>query len=125
MDDPLLKRDLVVGIVGPCSSGKTTLAKRLRADGYVVREIRQEHSAVPDMWKRITNPDVLIYLDVSMAVGAEREGLREPSSWWPSERVTRLAHARQHCDLYIDTTFLSPKQIYSRAVTFLARQIEG
>ena len=41
---------LLIGIVGPCSSGKSTLAKRLRVLGYEVREIRQEHSGEPTMW---------------------------------------------------------------------------
>jgi hypothetical protein len=103
-----------IGIVGPCSAGKSTLGRRLRADGYEVREIAQEHSGVPDMWRRIGAPDVLIYLDVSMEVGAQREGLAAPSSWWPSERTTRLAHARRHCDLYIDTTTLVPEEVYAR-----------
>jgi hypothetical protein len=109
----------VVGIVGPCSSGKSTLARHLRGDGYLVKEIRQEHSTVPDMWRRLTNPTVLIYLDVSMDVAAVREGLSRPSSWWVDERVRRLAHAREHCDLYIDTSSLTVDQVYARARTFL------
>lgn len=111
---------MIVGIVGPCSSGKSTLARRLRSDGYVVREIRQEHSAVPDMWRRMTNPDVLVYLDVTMASAATREGLDAPSSWWVDERTVRLVHARAHCDLYIDTTELSPDEVYERATEYLA-----
>jgi hypothetical protein len=109
----------LVGIVGPCSSGKSTLARRLRADGYEVKEIRQEHSGVPDMWRRLTNPTVLIYLDVSLDVAAARERLARPSSWWVDERVLRLAHAREHCDLYIDTSSLTPDQVYVQARTFL------
>ncbi len=105
---------LLVGIVGPCSAGKSTLGVRLRGDGYRVSEIAQEHSAVPDMWQRMTNPDVLVYLDVSMEVAARREGLSRPSSWWPAEREVRLAHARAHCDLYVDTTPLTPDDVYER-----------
>ncbi|MBN1486515.1 MAG: hypothetical protein JW981_02660, partial [Anaerolineae bacterium] len=56
----------LIGIVGPCSAGKSSLARELRHRGYRVKEIRQEHSAVPSMWQRITNPDILLYLDVSM-----------------------------------------------------------
>lgn len=110
---------MIVGVLGPCSSGKSTLAKRLREDGYVVREIRQEHSAVPEMWRLITNPDVLIYLDVTVECAAVREGLDTPSSWWLDERVVRLAHAREHCDLYIDTTTLSPDEVHEKAARFL------
>ena len=72
----------VIGIVGPCSSGKSTLARYCRGAGYAVKEILQEHSAAPAMWQQITNPDILIYLDVSVEVAARREGLTVPSSWW-------------------------------------------
>jgi len=84
-----------------------------------VKEIRQEHSAAPDMWRRITDPDVLIYLDVSLNVGAQREGLDRPSSWWQEEREVRLAHARDHCDLYIDTSKLSVDEVVDTALRFI------
>jgi len=109
----------LIGVVGPCSAGKSVLARRLRARGYRVKEIRQEHSYVPDMWQRITNPALLIYLDVSMEEGARREGLAKPSSWWVEEREFRLAHARRHCDLYVDTTALTPDEVLEQVVVFL------
>jgi len=109
----------LIGIVGPCSSGKSTLVSALREKGYCVKEICQEHSAVPTMWQRLTNPDVLIYLDVDPEVACIREGLPKPSSWWEEERNFRLAHARQHCDLYIDTTYLTPAEVLARAEHFL------
>lgn len=109
----------LIGIVGPCSAGKSVLARQLRAGGYQVREIRQEHSVTPTMWLLITHPDVLLYLDVSMEVAARREGLAEPSSWWREEREFRLAHARQHCDFYLDTSDLSPEAIFSQVNAFL------
>ena len=84
-----------------------------------MKEIRQEHSAAPDMWRRITDPDVLIYLDVSLNVGAQREGLDRPSSWWQEEREVRLAHARDHCDLYIDTSKLSVDEVVDTALRFI------
>jgi len=109
-----------IGIVGPCSSGKSTLARALRALGYRVKEIMQEHCAAPMMWRRISNPDVLIYLDVSMDVAAQREGLEQPSSWWVEEREVRLAHARAHCDLYVDTTILTPEEVLAHVEHFLS-----
>jgi len=111
-----------IGIVGPCSSGKSTLARALRAQGYRVKEIMQEHCAAPAMWQRISNPDVLVYLDVSMDVAAQREGLEQPSSWWIEEREVRLAHARAHCDLYIDTSALTPEEVLTEALQFLNSQ---
>jgi chloramphenicol 3-O-phosphotransferase len=109
----------LIGIVGPCSSGKSTLARALRALGYRVKEIMQEHCAAPMMWHHITNPDVLIYLDVSLDVAAQREGLEQPSSWWIEEREVRLAHARAHCDLYIDTSALTPEDILMQTLDYL------
>lgn len=74
---------------------------------------------MPSMWQRITNPDILLYLDVSMAVAARREGLNKPSSWWVEEREVRLVHARQHCDLYVDTSDLTPEEILTQVIYFL------
>jgi chloramphenicol 3-O-phosphotransferase len=108
-----------IGIVGPCSSGKSTLARALRVLGYHVKEIMQEHCAAPAMWRRITNPDVLIYLDVSMDVAAQREKLTQPSSWWIEEREVRLAHARANCDFYVDTTILTPEEVLAQVVIYL------
>ena len=109
----------LVGIVGPCSAGKSTLARVLREHGYTVKEIRQEHSVAPRMWKQITNPDILIYLDVRMDVAAQREGLDKPSSWWKEEREVRLAHAREHCDIYVDSSDLAPEQIVAQVLAAL------
>ncbi len=109
----------LIGIVGPCSAGKSVLARHLRAQGYAVREIRQEHSVTPTMWQRVTHPEILIYLDVSMEVAVQREGLAEPSSWWVEEREFRLAHARAHCDFYLDTSTLTPQAVLMQVCDFL------
>ena len=116
--------ECLVGIVGPCSSGKTELARRLRHAGYRVKEIRQEHSGVPTLWRRFNPPDVLIYLDVNQQVAARREGLAKPSSWWREEREVRLAHARRHCDLYIDTSEMTPAEVFAEAAGYLA-EVQG
>jgi len=110
---------LVVGVVGPCSAGKSSLSRRLRAAGYTVKEIRQEHSVTPTMWQRFTNPDVLVYLDVSLEEAAQREGLSAPSSWWVDEREVRLAHARANADIYVDTTSLAPDEVAAQVLGFL------
>ena len=67
----------VIGVVGPCAAGKSTLVAELRSRGFQVRHIAQEHSHVQDMWKRISNPDFLIYLDVSYEISTARTD----SSW--------------------------------------------
>ena len=63
---------LRVAVVGPCASGKSTLTAALRAAGYEARMPAQEHSYVPDMWRRLVDPDVLIYLDISYEALRER-----------------------------------------------------
>ena len=110
---------MLVGIVGPCSAGKSTLAHALRDLGYHVKEIMQEHCSAPDMWLRLSKPDVLVYLDVSEQVAAQREGHTKPSSWWKDERQVRLAHARANCNLYVDTTTLTPLQVLTKVKTHL------
>ncbi len=112
----------LIAIVGPCSAGKSELAHRLRAVGYRVKEVRQEHSGVPTLWRRFSSPDCLIYLDVDPQIAAQREGLEKPSSWWAEEREVRLVHAREHADLYIDTSALTLEEIFELALEFLATE---
>ncbi len=119
------REDPLVGVVGPCSSGKSELARRLRHAGYRIKELRQEHSSVPTLWQHFNKPDVLIYLDVDQEVAAQREGLAKPSAWWDEEREVRLAHARQHCDLYIDTSALTPQTVFVEAQRYLERWLDG
>ncbi|MEA3309111.1 MAG: hypothetical protein U9Q70_06335 [Chloroflexota bacterium] len=109
----------LISIVGPCSAGKSELARRLRAVGYRVKEVRQEHSGVPTLWRQFSPPDCLIYLDVDPQVAAQREGLERPSSWWAEEREVRLVHAREHADLYINTSVLMLEEIFEQALGFL------
>jgi GTPase SAR1 family protein len=111
--------NLKIGIVGPCSAGKSTLVKGLKQRGYSdTRPIAQEHSYVPYMWQRITNPDVLIYLDVSYDNAQKRRWL----NWTPgeySEQLHRLQHARQHAHLYVDTNPLSVGEVLEVVLRFL------
>ena len=102
--------DVVLGIVGPCASGKTTLVASLRALSFKVRHIAQEHSYVQDMWKKIGNPDLLIYLDVSSEESSRRTGISWTSDLF-EKQVKRLEHALEHADLYINTDDLTPLQV--------------
>lgn len=109
---------LRIGIVGPCGSGKSTLIAALEARGYTCRHIAQEHSYVKDMWKRISNPDVLIFLEASFPVSTARRKL----NWNESdhaEQLRRLAHAREHADLIVETDTLTPDEVASRVLEFL------
>lgn len=108
----------LIGIVGPCGSGKSTLLAGLEKLGYRCRHIAQEHSYVKHMWRAITNPDMLIYLECSF----ENSTTRRKLNWLPADheqQIHRLSHARDHADLIIDTNELSSDEVLRRAVNFL------
>jgi cytidylate kinase len=112
------ERPIKIGIVGPCAAGKSTLAAGLQAHGYNARNIVQEHSYVPTMWQRITNPDMLIYLDVSYENAQRRRWM----NWTPAEyaeQLHRLRHARQHAHIVIDTNPLSIAEVLQTALELL------
>jgi hypothetical protein len=70
------------------------------------------------MWKRITNPDVLIYLHVSYSLTLERRRI----DWTESEyrvQLDRLENARQAADLFIDTDYLTPEEVLATVIDFL------
>lgn len=119
-DKPDSQKQLLIGLVGVCASGKSTLLKGLEARGYRVRHIAQEHSYVKDMWKRITNPDILIFLDVSYPLTLQRRKLDWTEANW-AEQQRRLAHAREHADLYINTDNLSAEQVLETAIAFIEK----
>lgn len=113
------ERPLKVGVVGPSAAGKSTLVTALREVGYNARHIAQEHSYVADMWRRISNPDVLIYLHVSYEVSRAR---RPGVEWGPDRHAAesdRLGHAREHADLTIDTDPLTAAEVRERVFAFL------
>ena len=108
----------LLGVVGPCASGKTTLIARLKLAGIEARHIAQEHSYVADMWQRISNPIWLVYLDVSYPVTLARRKL-DWSEADLQEQQYRLRHARQHADLYIHTDTYTPEEVYNQVIHFL------
>lgn len=114
---------LRVAVVGPCVSGKSEVVAALRAAGYDARHVVQEHSYAPQMWQLISQPDVLIYLDVDYPAARAR---RPYITWGPErlqEQAGRLAHARDHCDLYIDTSPLSVEEVRDRVFSFLKEDV--
>ena len=114
---PLTKGPLV-GVVGPCGAGKSTLVKALRQRGVRAREVAQEHSYVPAMWQRITRPDVLIYLEVSREEAERRLQRPLPAGWW-EEILQRLSHARSHADLTVTTDGRTPEEVLEKVLSFL------
>jgi hypothetical protein len=113
-----MKPKPVVGLVGPCKSGKTVLKRGLTSYGYPVKHIAQEHSYVQEMWRKIASPDILIYLKASYETTLARSTL----VWTRSEyeiQLDRLAHARKHADLVIQTDYRTPEEILALALDFL------
>ncbi|MGH2538474.1 MAG: hypothetical protein ACRDHL_13870 [Candidatus Promineifilaceae bacterium] len=113
-------RPLRVALVGPSAAGKSTLAAALVQAGFMVRHVAQEHSYAPAMWQQVSRPDVLLYLDAELSALQAR---RPSVSFGPAELAEerrRLAHARAHCDLYLDTTGLAAEEVQRRALAFLA-----
>jgi len=103
--NPLIDPSPLVGIVGPCGAGKTTLAFGLSRNGFRARAIAQEHSFVKDMWQRMTNPAILVFLQVSCSVAADRRQMKWTEIEW-LEQQRRLTHARTHADYYLETVSL-------------------
>jgi GTPase SAR1 family protein len=109
---------LRVAVVGPGASGKSTLTAALRAAGYEARQPAQEHSYVPDMWLRLVDPDVLIYLDISYeALLARRPHFGERE--YLEREKARLAHARVHADLVVDTSELAAEVVAAQVMSLL------
>lgn len=120
-----MKKDdsqLLIGVVGPCGSGKSTLIAGLEKHGYHCRHIAQEHSYVKHMWQAITNPDILIFLQCSF----ENSTTRRKLNWVIAdyeEQLRRLAHAREHAHLIIDTDSLNVDGVLTQSLNFLKEKL--
>lgn len=117
MDEPPSKSPLI-GVVGPCGSGKSTLIAGLERYGYTCRHIAQEHSYVQAMWQIISKPDILIFLHASFPICTARRKL----DWLErdyDEQSRRLSHAREHADVLVDTDDLTPNQILQIVLDYL------
>lgn len=95
-------------LVGPCASGKTTLARELGKSGVAVRICGQEHSSIRELW-RLMEPDVLVALAIDLPTLRAR---RHPG--WPealfATQLGRLATAYDAADLVIDTRVATPDE---------------
>lgn len=111
---------LKIAVVGPCATGKSTLVAALKTAGFEARHVAQEHSYVPNMWQVISQPDFLIFLDADYDTLRRRRPNTDFQPPHLAEQRRRLAHARAHCHLYIDTTALSPGEVRDRVLSFLA-----
>ncbi len=108
----------LIGVVGPCGSGKSTLISELEKRNYHCRHIAQEHSYVKHMWQVITNPSVLIFLECSFENSTSRRKLNWNIADY-EEQQRRLSHARAHANLIIDTNTLNADAVLHRALQHL------
>ncbi|HNB52869.1 MAG TPA: hypothetical protein PK530_13050 [Anaerolineales bacterium] len=113
------RKSFTIGLVGPCTSGKSLLRTKLEAQGFRVKHIAQEHSFVQDMWKRITNPDILVFLDVTYLTTQTRRKWDFPEADYLEQR-RRLNHAREHADIYIQTDSLTPDEVLAQVLAYLS-----
>lgn len=111
----------LIKIVGVCGSGKTTLAERLRARGYDARQVSQEHSGVPDLWRRRNPPAALIYLDAGNDTIRQRYPRLDLHDAYLAKERARLAHAKTHADCAIDTSELTKDEVLAAAVRGLGK----
>jgi len=106
-------------VVGVCASGKSTLTAGLRGAGWNARPVSQEHSYVPDMWQRLTKPDILIFLDCALETIRRRRQTPDFPDWLDAAERERLRHARGHADLHVLTDALTPAEVLTQALVFL------
>lgn len=112
----------LIGVVGPCGAGKSTLIAGLEKHGFRCRHIAQEHSYAKQMWKIITKPDILIFLECSY----QNSTLRRKLNWQPTdheEQLRRLSHAFENADLIIDTNTADESLILAQALDYLKKRV--
>jgi shikimate kinase len=105
-------------VVGPCASGKTTLASRLCELGLDVRVCGQEHSEIHNLWLKL-EADVLVALTLDLATLRAR---RSPT--WPERlydvQQERLRDAYAAADVVIDTASTPLDDVVARVLDAMA-----
>ncbi len=94
------------------------LAQNLCDLGYDAHDIAQEHSLVLTMWRELTQPDVLIYLDASLETIRRRLEVDWDQKYL-DELIARVQDAREHAHLILRTDDLSEVQVVEQVLKFL------
>ena len=106
-----------IAVVGVCASGKTTLVAGLKAAGFDAYNVAQEHSGIHDFWAK-RHPDILVMIDATMPAIHKRRVV-----YWDESRLEvqhkRLADARAHADLYIQTDQYNAQQVRDKVINFI------
>jgi adenylate kinase family enzyme len=101
-------------VVGPCASGKSTLAGQLRELGHDVRVSGQEHSSIHNLWEKLDH-DLLIALEIDLETLRARR-----SESWPQEiydrQQERLRGAYDVADVIIDTAHTPPDEAVAQVL---------
>ena len=108
---------LKIAVVGVCASGKTALVAGLKAAGFDAYNVAQEHSGIHDFWAK-RHPDILVMIDATMPAIHKRRKV-----YWDERRLEvqhqRLADARAHADLYIQTDKYNADQVRDKVINFI------
>jgi adenylate kinase family enzyme len=119
MQERARERRIRVAIVGPCASGKSTVAEQLRSWGFDAYPVGQEHSIVSDLWRRRA-PDAVVYLEVDYQTVRSRRGEHWPEAIYQQQQA-RLADARRHATVIVDTGRAGISQTMARVLAALER----
>ena len=125
MSSPVHKPDAGRGRAAGGRGPRAERLPRLRAggDAALVAEGKDNKgvsvSYVPDMWRRIHPPDILVYLDASYeTVTARRPGsLMNPRLY--EQMLQQVKHAREHADLIIATDAKDEEGVFVEAASYL------
>lgn len=118
MDAPRQPDRRRVVVIGPCASGKTSLTKRLRAQGFDARACGQEHSEISELWRHMA-PDVLIGLRIDLQTLRERRSSGTWSGAIYARQQERLASGYAHADLVIDCDAVGQDDVEREVVDWL------
>ena len=82
--------------------------------------VAQEHSCIHDFWNK-HHPDVLVMIDATLPAIRKRRLV-----YWGEDRLAvqhkRLADARAHADLYIQTDALDADAVREKVIAFLGKR---
>jgi hypothetical protein len=107
--DPGDRKRPAIVVVGVCGSGKSLLSEKLQAAGYAARPVAQEHSLVPDLFRKKA-PDIVIFLEARDDTVARRKS----SGWKPGQlraQRQRLKLAREKADIVLETDEANPDSL--------------
>jgi hypothetical protein len=109
-------------VVGPCGVGKSTLVAGLRRAGVAARAVAQEHSQVPDLFRRHSPaPALVVFLAATLPTVRGRR--LDAALGAPQYRIERqrLRLAQGTADLVVHTDGISAEEVLVRVLTGAAR----